>query len=240
MNLSSMFAEAVHVWYLCIISNSSNAYANFYDEKKRHYVTCCHVSAHVLPRQRPRNAYQPNTCQPTSPTHVNLRAQHVSIKEPNTCQSTSHTRVNLVTIHVYAASRLKQFSDGEKIVMDVTISMTKYTKSSRCNSYDATKMTKTISSQHRHKYMSMTFLAFTMTKVDCLGCGLFQQCAVQRQHNNYYNLGVQVKKARAANPYAWLNDRGIDYRFWSLFQFDFYKTMILAKEKNIVQMKYID
>ena len=41
--------------------------------------------------------------------------------------------------------------------------------------------------------------------------------AVQRQHNNYYNLGVHVKKAREANPYAWLNDRGIDYRFWSLF-----------------------
>ena len=122
--------------------------------------TCCHINAHRTP---------------TSPTRVNLRAQHVSIKEPNTCQSTSRTRVNLVTIHVYAASRLKQFSDRGKIVMDVTISMTKYTKSSRCNSYDATKMTKTISSQHRHKYMSMTFLAFTMTKVDCLGCGLFQQ-----------------------------------------------------------------
>ena len=63
---------------------------------------------------------------------------------------------------------------------------------------------------------------------------------VQRQHSNYHNLGVQVKRARAENPYVWLNDRGIDYRFWSLFQFDFYKTMILAKEKKIVQMKYID
>jgi hypothetical protein len=63
---------------------------------------------------------------------------------------------------------------------------------------------------------------------------------VQRQHNNYHNLGVQVKRVRAANPYAWLNDRGIDYRFWSLFQFDFYKIVILAKEKKIVQMKYID
>ena len=138
MNLCSMFAEAGHVWYLCIISNSSNAYANFYDEKNiimsraaTSAPTCCHVNAHRTP---------------TSPTRVNLRAQHVSIKEPNTCQSTSRTRVNLVTIHVYAASRLKQFSDGGKIVMDVTISMTKYTKSSRCNSYDATKMTKTISS----------------------------------------------------------------------------------------------
>ena len=29
-------------------------------------------------------------------------------------------------------------------------------------------------------------------------------------------------------------------RFWLLFQFDFYKTVILAKEKKIVQMKYID
>jgi hypothetical protein len=63
---------------------------------------------------------------------------------------------------------------------------------------------------------------------------------VQRQHNKYHNLGVQVKKAMAANPYAWLNDRGMDYRFWSLFRFDFYKTVILAKEKKIVQMKYID
>ena len=60
------------------------------------------------------------------------------------------------------------------------------------------------------------------------------------QHSNYHNLGVQVKRARAENPFVWLNDRGIDYRFWSLFQFDFYKTVILAKEKKIVQMKYID
>ena len=108
MNLCSMFAEAGHVWYLCIISNSSNAYANFYDEKKRHYVTCCHVSAHVLPRQRPRAAtstptecllaqhvstYEPNTCQPTSPTRFNQRAQHVSIYQPYTCQPCDHTRV---------------------------------------------------------------------------------------------------------------------------------------------------
>ena len=40
---------------------------------------------------------------------------------------------------------------------------------------------------------------------------------VQRQHSNYHNLGVQVKRARAENPYVWLNDRGIDYRFWSIF-----------------------
>ena len=51
---------------------------------------------------------------------------------------------------------------------------------------------------------------------------------------------MQVKRAREENPYVWLNDRGIDYRFWSIFQFDFYKTVILAKEKKIVQMKYID
>ena len=63
---------------------------------------------------------------------------------------------------------------------------------------------------------------------------------VQRQHCNYHNLGVQVKRARAANLYVWLNDRWIDYRFWSLFQFDFFKTVILAKGKKIVQMKYID
>ena len=51
---------------------------------------------------------------------------------------------------------------------------------------------------------------------------------------------MQVKKARAENPYIWLNDKGINYRFWSLFQFDFYKIVILAKDKKIVQMKYID
>lgn len=49
-----------------------------------------------------------------------------------------------------------------------------------------------------------------------------------------------MKKARAENPYIWLNDKGINYRFWSLFQFDFYKIVILAKDKKIVQMKYID
>jgi hypothetical protein len=64
--------------------------------------------------------------------------------------------------------------------------------------------------------------------------------SVQRQHKNYHNQGVQVKKAREDNPYLWLNDRKIDYRFWTLFHFDFYKTVILAKEKKIVQMKYID
>jgi len=100
MNLCSMFAEAGHVWYLCIISNSSNAYANFYDEK----TSLCHM----LPRQRPRAAmstptecllaqhmstYEPNTCQPTSPTRFNQRAQHVSIYQPYTCQPCDHTRV---------------------------------------------------------------------------------------------------------------------------------------------------
>jgi len=92
MNLCSMFAEAGHVWYLCIISNSSNAYANFYDEKNiimsraaTSAPTCCHVNAHRTP---------------TSPTRVNLRAQHVSTYEPNTFQSKSPTRVNLPAVHV--------------------------------------------------------------------------------------------------------------------------------------------
>jgi hypothetical protein len=64
--------------------------------------------------------------------------------------------------------------------------------------------------------------------------------AVQRQHINYQGLYIQVKKARAENPYVWINDKGIDCRFWSVFQFDFYKTVIIAKEKKIVKMKYID
>ena len=145
MNLCSMFAEAGHVWYLCIISNSSNAYANFYDEK----TSLCHM----LPRQRPRAAtstpterllaqhvstYEPNTCQPMSPTRFNQRAQHVSIYQPYTCQPCDHTRVR--------CKPAETVQWRGKIIMDVTISMTKYTKSSRCNSYDATKMTKTISS----------------------------------------------------------------------------------------------
>jgi len=47
--------------------------------------TCCHVNAHRTP---------------TSPTRVNLRAQHVSTYEPNTFQSKSPTRVNLPAVHV--------------------------------------------------------------------------------------------------------------------------------------------
>ena len=108
---------------------------------------------HVLPRQRPRAAtstptehllaqhvstYEPNTCQPTSPTRFNQRAQHVSIYQPYTCQPCDHTRVR--------CKPAETVQWRGKIVMDVTISMTKYTKLSRCNSYDATKMTKMISS----------------------------------------------------------------------------------------------
>jgi len=63
---------------------------------------------HVLPCQHPRAAtstlterllaqhvstYEPNTCQPMSPTRFNQRAQHVSIYQPYTCQPCDHTRV---------------------------------------------------------------------------------------------------------------------------------------------------
>jgi hypothetical protein len=64
--------------------------------------------------------------------------------------------------------------------------------------------------------------------------------SIQRQHKNYHNQGVQVKKAREENPYLWLNNKRIDYKFWCLFHLDFYKTVVLAKEKKIIQMKYID
>ena len=47
---------------------------------------------HVLPRQRPRAA--------TSTPTERLLAQHVSTYEPNTCQPTSPTRVNLPAVHV--------------------------------------------------------------------------------------------------------------------------------------------
>jgi len=39
------------------------------------------------------STYEPNTCQPTSPTRFNQRAQHVSIYQPYTCQPCDHTRV---------------------------------------------------------------------------------------------------------------------------------------------------
>ena len=62
---------------------------------------------HVLPRQRPCFATSAPTCchvnahrTPTSPTRVNLRAQHVSTYEPNMFQSKSPTRVNLPAVHV--------------------------------------------------------------------------------------------------------------------------------------------
>jgi len=93
MNLYSMFAEAGHVWYLCIISNSSNAYANFYDEKN----VIMSRAATSAPTERLLaqhvSTYEPNTCQPTSPTRFNQRAQHVSIYQPYTCQPCDHTRV---------------------------------------------------------------------------------------------------------------------------------------------------
>ena len=50
---------------------------------------------------------------------------------------------------------------------------------------------------------------------------------------------IMEHKGNTVTITTW-DDRGIDYRFWSLFHFDFYKIVILAKEKKIVQMKYID
>jgi hypothetical protein len=52
-------------------------------------------------------------------------------------------------------------------------------------------------------------------------------------------LAIQIKNARAANPYVWLKNQGIDCSFWSLFHYDFYNLVAYVKDKNIVLVKYI-
>lgn len=42
------------------------------------------------------------------------------------------------------------------------------------------------------------------------------------------------------NHYVWLKDQGIDYRFWSLFHYEFNNSVLYTKDEYIVPMKYID
>jgi hypothetical protein len=54
------------------------------------------------------------------------------------------------------------------------------------------------------------------------------------EHHNYDGAGYLVKKAREENPYVNPEMAAIDYRFWSVFHFKFYETVLNIK------MKWID
>jgi hypothetical protein len=60
---------------------------------------------------------------------------------------------------------------------------------------------------------------------------------IDNQSND--GLGTQVKLAREENPYLNPKCVAIDYRFWSPFHFNFYKSVILNKNK-IMSMQWVD
>jgi hypothetical protein len=59
------------------------------------------------------------------------------------------------------------------------------------------------------------------------------------EHTNYDGAGYLVKKAREENPYVNPKMAAIDYRFWSVFHFKFYETVLNTKMK-LIKMKWID
>jgi hypothetical protein len=59
------------------------------------------------------------------------------------------------------------------------------------------------------------------------------------EHTNYDGEGYLVKKAREENPYENPKMAAIDYRFWSVFHFKFYETVLNTKMK-LIKMKWID
>jgi hypothetical protein len=59
------------------------------------------------------------------------------------------------------------------------------------------------------------------------------------EHRNYEGLATQVKIAREENPYVSPKLTAIDYRFWSVFHFQFYSS-VLSGKNNIIAMKWID
>ena len=63
--------------------------------------------------------------------------------------------------------------------------------------------------------------------------------SVHLDFQNYDGLGTQVKRARQQNPYASPKFAAIDFRFWSVFHYNFYSSVILNKNK-IIQMKWVD
>jgi hypothetical protein len=63
--------------------------------------------------------------------------------------------------------------------------------------------------------------------------------SVYIEHTNYDGAGYLVKKAREENPYVNPKMAAIDYRFWSVFHFKFYETVLNTKMK-LIKMKWID
>jgi hypothetical protein len=63
--------------------------------------------------------------------------------------------------------------------------------------------------------------------------------SVYIEHHNYDGAGYLVKKAREENPYVNPKMATIDYRFWSVFHFKFYETVLNTKMK-LIKMNWID
>jgi hypothetical protein len=63
--------------------------------------------------------------------------------------------------------------------------------------------------------------------------------SVYIEHHNYDGAGYLVRKAREENPYVNLKMAAIDYRYWSVFHFKFYETVLNIKMK-LIKMKWID
>jgi hypothetical protein len=59
------------------------------------------------------------------------------------------------------------------------------------------------------------------------------------EQENYDGAGYLVKKARDENHYVNPKMAAIDYRFWSIFHFKFYETVLNNKMK-LIKMKWID
>jgi hypothetical protein len=59
------------------------------------------------------------------------------------------------------------------------------------------------------------------------------------KHTNYDGARYLVKKAREENPYENPKMAAIDYRFWLVFHFKFYETVLNTKMK-LIKMKWID
>jgi hypothetical protein len=58
---------------------------------------------------------------------------------------------------------------------------------------------------------------------------------------DYMGKQKMVKESREENPYLVSKDLGVDYRFWSVFHFNFYISVIFNNKKSkTVKMKYID
>jgi hypothetical protein len=59
------------------------------------------------------------------------------------------------------------------------------------------------------------------------------------EHHSDDGAGYLVKKAREKNPYVNPKMDAIDFRFWLVFHFKFYETILNIKTK-LIKMKWID